>query len=108
MFGLGRRKQKTEVEAETPPVALPPLASAVILAAGAGVAFWWWTQWARGRAESEAVETPTLILAPMAPPQTPCEPTDSAPDPSATQSSKSRRRRKPSDHLESTSAEDAS
>jgi uncharacterized protein HemX len=33
---------------------LSPIASAVVLAAGAGVAFWWWTQWARGRAESEA------------------------------------------------------
>jgi len=32
---------------------LSPIASAVVLAAGAGVAFWWWTQWARGRAESE-------------------------------------------------------
>jgi len=33
---------------------LSPIASAVVLAAGAGVAFWWWTQWARGRAETEA------------------------------------------------------
>ena len=31
-----------------------PVAPALLLATGAGVAFWWWTQWARGRAESEA------------------------------------------------------
>ena len=30
------------------------VAPALLLATGAGVAFWWWTQWARGRAESEA------------------------------------------------------
>ena len=29
------------------------LAPTLIAAAGAGVAFWWWTQWARGRAEAE-------------------------------------------------------
>lgn len=27
---------------------------ALLLATGAGVAFWWWTQWARGAEESEA------------------------------------------------------
>jgi len=45
------------LETSTPTTAasrLSPIASAVVLAAGAGVAFWWWTQWARGRAESEA------------------------------------------------------
>jgi uncharacterized protein HemX len=41
-------------DAATPASGLSPIASAVVLAAGAGVAFWWWTQWARGRAESEA------------------------------------------------------
>ena len=30
------------------------VAPALLLATGAGAAFWWWTQWARGRAESEA------------------------------------------------------
>jgi uncharacterized protein HemX len=35
------------------PVAAPVL----ILATGAGVAVWWWTQWARGRAESDAAAT---------------------------------------------------
>ena len=30
------------------------VAPALLLATSAGVAFWWWTQWARGRAESEA------------------------------------------------------
>ena len=29
-------------------------APALLLATGAGVAFWWWTQWARGVEESEA------------------------------------------------------
>ena len=27
---------------------------ALLLATGTGVAFWWWTQWARGAEESEA------------------------------------------------------
>jgi hypothetical protein len=36
--------------ARVAPVAAPVL----ILATGAGVAVWWWTQWARGRAESDA------------------------------------------------------
>jgi hypothetical protein len=35
---------------------VPPAAPLLILATGAGVAVWWWTQWARGRAESEAAE----------------------------------------------------
>jgi hypothetical protein len=30
--------------------------AALLLATGAGAAVWWWTQWARGRAESEAAE----------------------------------------------------
>ena len=30
------------------------VAPALLLATGAGAAFWWWTQWARGSAESEA------------------------------------------------------
>ena len=30
------------------------VAPALLLATGAGVALWWWTQWARGSAESEA------------------------------------------------------
>ena len=30
------------------------VAPALLLATGAGVAFWWWTQWARGSAEREA------------------------------------------------------
>ena len=30
------------------------VAPALLLATGAGVAFWWWTQWARGAEESEA------------------------------------------------------
>ncbi len=38
----------------TPSPGLSPITSAVVLAAGAGVAFWWWTQWARGRAENDA------------------------------------------------------
>jgi hypothetical protein len=33
---------------------VPATAPLLILATGAGVAVWWWTQWARGRAESEA------------------------------------------------------
>jgi len=55
-LGLPRRsppKEGADSNASTPPASgLPPIASAVVLAAGAGVAFWWWTQWARGRAES--------------------------------------------------------
>ena len=31
-----------------------PVAPALLIATGAGVAFWYWTQWARGQAESEA------------------------------------------------------
>jgi hypothetical protein len=34
--------------------AKPQVAPAVLLIGGAGVAFWWWTQWARGRAEADA------------------------------------------------------
>jgi hypothetical protein len=79
MFGLGRRKQKPEVEAEPLSSVLPPLASAVILAAGAGVAFWWWTQWARGRAESEDAEATALTPARIAPPQTPSDQSDNRP-----------------------------
>ncbi len=30
------------------------VAPALLLATGAGVAFWWWTQWAQGAEESEA------------------------------------------------------
>ena len=30
------------------------VAPALLLATGAGAAFWWWTQWARGAEESEA------------------------------------------------------
>ena len=30
--------------------------AALLLATGAGTALWWWTQWARGRAESEAAD----------------------------------------------------
>ena len=38
-----------------------PVAPALLLATGAGVAFWWWTQWARGAAENEpALEEKTL------------------------------------------------
>jgi hypothetical protein len=41
-----------------PPSAKVQVAAPVlILATGAGVAVWWWTQWARGRAESEAEQT---------------------------------------------------
>ena len=29
-----------------------PVAPVLLLATGAGVAVWWWTQWARGHAES--------------------------------------------------------
>ena len=32
-------------------------APALVLATGVGVAFWWWTQWARGRAEVEGEKT---------------------------------------------------
>jgi uncharacterized protein HemX len=56
-LGLPRRSSSKTSPPETPTTtgpALSPIASAVVLAAGAGVAFWWWTQWARGRAESEA------------------------------------------------------
>ena len=31
-----------------------PVAPALLIATGAGVAVWYWTQWARGQAESEA------------------------------------------------------
>ena len=44
---------ETAAPAKAPASGLSPIASAVVLAAGAGVAFWWWTQWARGRAESD-------------------------------------------------------
>ncbi len=61
MFGLKLglpRRSADETSApkntSSPAPGLSPIASAVVLAAGAGVAFWWWTQWARGRAESEA------------------------------------------------------
>ena len=30
----------------------PALGATAVAAAGAGVAFWWWTQWAQGRAEA--------------------------------------------------------
>jgi ferric-dicitrate binding protein FerR (iron transport regulator) len=56
-LGLPRWPARKASEAETPSTPAPslsPIASAVVLAAGAGVAFWWWTQWARGRAETEA------------------------------------------------------
>ena len=36
-----------------------PVAPALLLATGVGVAFWWWTQWARGSAESEAAAKET-------------------------------------------------
>lgn len=39
-----------EAMARTRPTQVAP---AIILATGAGVALWWWTQWARGAAESE-------------------------------------------------------
>jgi hypothetical protein len=39
-----------------------PVAPVLLMATGAGVAVWWWTQWARGRAESDAA-------APAAPPE---------------------------------------
>ena len=29
---------------------------ALLLATGTGVAFWWWTQWARGQAESDGTQ----------------------------------------------------
>lgn len=56
-LGLPRRSAgdtSAPKSAPTSTPALSPIASAVVLAAGAGVAFWWWTQWARGRAENEA------------------------------------------------------
>jgi uncharacterized protein HemX len=62
-LGLPRKsspKAAPEVAPEAPTLPkssgprLSPIASAVVLAAGAGVAFWWWTQWAQGRAEAEA------------------------------------------------------
>jgi uncharacterized protein HemX len=55
-LGLSRRpppKDETLPDASSAAPGLSPIASAVVLAAGAGVAFWWWTQWARGRAESD-------------------------------------------------------
>jgi uncharacterized protein HemX len=58
-IGLSRRsplQTSAPPKTSTAAPALAPIASAVVLAAGAGVAFWWWTQWARGRAESEAAE----------------------------------------------------
>jgi uncharacterized protein HemX len=71
MFGLKkglprRSNEETSAPKETPSAApgLSPIASAVVLAAGAGVAFWWWTQWARGRAESEADVTEAEADAP--------------------------------------------
>jgi uncharacterized protein HemX len=56
-LGLPRRSASETSASKTPSSSAPglsPIASAVVLAAGAGVAFWWWTQWARGRAETEA------------------------------------------------------
>jgi len=53
-LGLPRRSTAETAQTSTPAPGLSPIASAVVLAAGAGVAFWWWTQWARGRAETEA------------------------------------------------------
>jgi uncharacterized protein HemX len=54
--GPEKRDPETAPSQTTAPPSpgLSPIASAVVLAAGAGVAFWWWTQWARGRAENEA------------------------------------------------------
>lgn len=43
-----------------------PVAPVLLLATGAGVAVWWWTQWARGRAESEAA-APTGAPPPSSP-----------------------------------------
>ena len=37
-----------------------PVAPTILLATGAGVAFWYWTQWSRGRAESDAAGAKTL------------------------------------------------
>ncbi len=37
---------------ERPSRLVPALGATALAAAGAGVAFWWWTQWARGRAET--------------------------------------------------------
>ncbi len=51
---LSFRKTSQAAQTSTPAAGLSPIASAVVLAAGAGVAFWWWTQWARGRAENDA------------------------------------------------------
>jgi len=56
-LGLSRRsadETSAPKKTTTPAPGLSPIASAVVLAAGAGVAFWWWPQWARGRAETEA------------------------------------------------------
>jgi hypothetical protein len=41
-----------------------PVAPVLLMATGAGVAVWWWTQWARGRAESEATAPPEAAPGP--------------------------------------------
>ena len=52
------RKAPDAVEASLQALGRSPsmaqVAPALLLATGAGVAFYWWTQWARGSAESEA------------------------------------------------------
>jgi hypothetical protein len=74
MFGLklglprgSSKKTSAPPKSPTPASGLSPIASAVVLAAGAGVAFWWWTQWARGRAESEADPSTTDLTEPDPP-----------------------------------------
>lgn len=52
-------KRRGKEEAPPSPRALT-LAPAVVLVCGAGVAFWWYTQWAHGRGEDEAGAAPLL------------------------------------------------
>ncbi len=43
------------------------LAPAVVLVCGAGVAFWWYTQWAHGRGDGEAEAEPHPGVGPVLP-----------------------------------------
>ncbi len=46
-----------EAGASIPKTKTAQVAPALLLATGAGVAFWYWTQWARGQAESDQAES---------------------------------------------------
>ena len=46
--------RESEEAGEAAPKRALSLASAALLVGGAGVAFWWYTQWAHGRGDQEA------------------------------------------------------